>query len=193
MTFRMLGLAAALALVAACETTTPAQGQPAAPVEGRVALPETAQGAARPVRNLAAAETGEEIVTIRYWKIQKGSFPEFLEASQTGVWPYFEKIGARVIGMWLVVPGPDQEEASAEYDEVYLATRYASLAHWEATRDAVRLGGDGEDYRALQAALATRRALTLETNVQFLQGATGPFGPYFLPGTGETFVPAPTE
>jgi hypothetical protein len=142
------------------------------------------------VRNFAA-QPGEEIVTIRYWKIKKGGFTQFLEASQTGVWPFFEKIGARVVGMWQVIPGPNQAEAPPDYDEVYLTTRYASLEHWAATRDAATLGGDGPDYAAMQAALAVRQSLTIETKVTFLKGATGPLGPVFLPGTGERVLPAP--
>lgn len=52
-----------------------------------------------PVRN-DVAQSGEEIVTLRYFKIKKGSFDEFLRVSVEGVWPYFEKLGSRVIGMW---------------------------------------------------------------------------------------------
>ncbi len=141
---------------------------------------------AGPVRN-EIAQAGEEIVTMRYWKIRKGTFPEFLKASQTGVWPYFEKIGSRVVGMWKVLPAPGEDEAPPDYDEVYLTTRYASVDHWAATRRAAELGGDGPDYKALQEALAVRRDLTIETHVIFLQGATGPMGPYYLPGTGERF------
>ncbi len=143
-----------------------------------------------PARNLTA-QPAEEIVTLRYWKIKKGTFPQFLEASQTGVWPFFEKIGARVIGMWQVIPGPNQPPASADYDEVYLTTRYASLEHWAATRDAAAMGGDGPDYAAMQAALALRQSLSIETSVTFLKGMIGPPPPVFLPGTGERFVPAP--
>jgi hypothetical protein len=185
-------LAAAVLALAACTTT------PAPPVEppnnSPIAMNRDVAGARGPVRNLAA-QPGEEIVTIRYWKIRKGGFPQFLEASQTGVWPFFEKIGARIVGMWQVIPSPDgppdSSNASPDYDEVYLTTRYASLEHWAATRDAAALGGDGPDYAALQAALAVRRSLTLETKVTFLKGATGPLGPVFLPGTGEKFVAAP--
>lgn len=143
-----------------------------------------------PVRNLIP-QAGEEITTIRYWKIKKGSFPQFLAASQTGVWPFFEKIGSRIVGMWQVIPAPGAAEASPDYDEVYLTTRYASVEHWAATRDAAAMGGDGPDYAALQAALAVRQSLTLETRVTFLKGVVGPLPPVFMPGTGETFVPAP--
>ena len=143
-----------------------------------------------PVRNLSPV-AGQEITTIRYWKIRKGTFPQFLKASQAGIWPYFEKIGARIVGMWQVIPPPDGKEASPDYDEVYLTTRYASVEHWAATRDAAAMGGDGPDYAALQAALAVRQSLTIETKVTFLQGVVGPLPPVFMPGTGETFAKTP--
>jgi hypothetical protein len=146
-------------------------------------------GTQGPVRN-QIPQAGEEITTIRYWKIKKGSFPEFLTASQTGVWPFFEKIGARVVGMWLVTPGPDGKAASPDYDEVYLMTRYASLAHWAATRNAAAMGGDGADYAAMQAALKVRDSLSIETKLTFMKGIVGPLPPVFMPGTGEHFVPA---
>jgi hypothetical protein len=181
-----LAFAAALLVLAAC-TTAPT---PLPPNNNPVQMNRDAANSRGPVRNLAA-QPGEEIVTIRYWKIRKGTFPQFLEASQKGIWPFFEKIGARVVGMWQVIPPPDGQQASPDYDEVYLTTRYASLAHWEATRDAAAMGGDGPDYAELQRALAIRQSLSIETKVTFLKGATGPLGPVFLPGTGEKFVPAP--
>ena len=151
--------------------------------------------AAEPVREVKAedpvavrndvAQPGEAIVTLRYFKIRKGSFPEFLQASQEGVWPFFEKIGSRVIGMWQVLH-PDGIETAARdnpgYDEVWLMTRYASVEHWRATRDMAKLGGNGPDYQKARAALSLRQSLTLESNVQFLQGSTWQSPPQFLPG-----------
>jgi len=132
-----------------------------------------------------AAQPGEPVVTLRYFRIRKGAFPEFLEASQTGVWPFFEKIGARVVGMWQVVHPPSvggtATEAHEDYDEVWLMTRYASVAHWRATRRMAELGGNGPDYdRALQA-LRLRRSLTLATDLRFLQGSTWQNPPQYLP------------
>jgi hypothetical protein len=181
-----LFLAAAILALAAC-TITPTQ---LPPNNNPIQMNRDAAATRGPVRNLAA-QPGEEIVTIRYWKIRKGGFPQFLEASQKGIWPFFEKIGARIVGMWQVIPGPDQPPASPDYDEVYLTTRYASLEHWAATRDAAAMGGDGPDYAELQKALAVRQSLTIETRVTFLKGATGPLGPVFMPGTGEKFTPLP--
>ena len=159
----------------------------APPVKSMNRTPALATG---PVRN-QVPQTGEEITTLRYWKIKKGAFPQFLKASQTGVWPFFEKIGARIVGMWLVTPGPDGRAASPDYDEVYQMTRYASLAHWAATRDAAAIGGDGPDYAALQAALKVRDGLSTESKVTFMTGVSGPLPPVFMPGTGEHFAPAP--
>ncbi len=187
----MRAVFAAFLLFASCTTspaTTPAAQLPAN--NNPIQMNRDAAASRGPVRNLAA-QSGEEIVTIRYWKIRKGAFPQFLQASQTGIWPFFEKIGARIVGMWQVIPPPDGKEASPNYDEVYLTTRYASVAHWAATRDAAAMGGDGPDYAALQAALAVRQSLTIETKITFLRGATGPLGPIYMPGTGEKFVAAP--
>ncbi len=186
-----LALAAACFALAACTTMQPPPLASQLPTNNNpIQMNRDAAASRGPVRNLAA-QPGEEIVTIRYWKIRKGTFPQFLEASESGIWPFFEKIGARIVGMWQVIPPPEGKDASPDYDEVYLTTRYASVEHWAATRDAAAMGGDGPDYAALQAALAVRQSLTLETKVTFLKGATGPLGPVYLPGTGEKFVAAP--
>jgi hypothetical protein len=143
----------------------------------------------RPVRN-NMAQPGEEVVTLRYFKIKKGSFDQFLKASVEGVWPYFEKIGARIVGMWKVVTpegvdgGP---QASKDYDEVYLLTRYASVEHWKATRETVRHGGNGPDWEKCKATLDLRQSLTLSSNVVFLKGQMAAGGPYFMPGLDESY------
>lgn len=155
------------------------------------------------VRN-QQAQPGQPVTTMRHWRVRKGSYPQFLQVSQEGVWPYFEKIGARVVGMWQVMSvTPDDRAGGLEnsgyqvmpdngkdYDEVVLVTRYASLDHWQATRNAVKLGGNGPDYDALIAALAVRSELTIETSLTFLEGFNGPNGPYYLPGTDEQFSKA---
>ncbi len=147
-----------------------------------------------PVRN-DVHQGGEEIVTLRSFKIERGRFDEFLEASQQGVWPFFEKIGARVVGMWLVTGAerPASEggglPADRNYDEVYLMTRYASEAHWRATRDMARMGGNGPDWEKCREALARRERLTRETRLLFLRGVVSGNGPYFMPGLDERFRP----
>jgi len=151
-------------------------------------------GKPHPVRN-DVAQPGEEIVTLRYFKIKKDSFDEFLKVSVEGVWPYFEKLGSRVIGMWKVIApqGLDGSTgaSSKDYDEVYLSTRYASVDHWKASRDAVQHGGNGPDWVKCKAALDRRNALTISTNVIFLKGQMAPGGPYFMPGLDETYDKKP--
>ncbi|MBX3706479.1 MAG: hypothetical protein KF911_07560 [Pseudomonadales bacterium] len=131
------------------------------------------------------AQPGDPVVTLRYFRIRKGSFPAFLKASEEGVWPFFEKIGARVVGMWREIHpaevGATAGQGSPDYDEVWLMTRYASVDHWRATRDMARLGGNGPDYRKMMEGLAVRQSLTLETNVRFLSGTTWASPPQYLP------------
>jgi hypothetical protein len=145
------------------------------------------ENAPRPVRNDIALP-GQEIVTLRQWKIKKGTFEEFHRASVTGVWPYFEKIGARVVGQWKVVFPPISDEVeSDEYDEVVMMTRYASYEHWQATRNAIDLGGDGGDYDALREAFKFRRSVTLSTSLDFMQGYMYHSPPKYLPSLKERY------
>jgi hypothetical protein len=155
----------------------------------RGGLNPTANDNPRAVRNLPP-QPADEIVTLRYFRIRKGSFDQFLKASIEGVWPYFEKIGSRVIGMWKVIE-PDNVEgvtkANRDYDEVYLMTRYATVEHWKATRDPTLLGGNGPDWDLCKKALDLRQSLTISSTVQFLKGSIAPSVPYFMPGTREVF------
>lgn len=181
----------ALFLIVATPTSTGsfAQEASAKPFVGGLKEPTTA-AAPRPVRN-DVAQHGDGILTLRYFKIKKGTFPEFLKASQEGVWPFFEKLGARVVGMWQVIhPDVEGDADNPDYDEVYLMTRYASVEHWAASREPQKHGGNGPDWEACRAALETRRALTIETHVTFLQGSTWQSPPVFMPGLDEKYEPA---
>jgi len=142
----------------------------------------------QPVRN-DVAQPGQEIVTLRNFHIKKGTFDQFLKASQEDVWPYFEKIGSRIIGMWQVFD-PDNGPGK-DYDEVYLMTRYASVAHWRATRDATLLGGNGPDWEKCRRGLDLRQSLTLSTSVVFMHGSTQNNKPYFMPGLKESYEKKP--
>lgn len=163
-----------------------------AQTRGAVRTPQDA-GKPHPVRN-DVPRAGDEIITIRYFRIKKGSFDQFLKASQEDVWPYFDKIGARVIGMWKVFEAAgveDQAKPSDDYDEVYLSTRYASLDHWKATRDPTALGGNGPDWEKCQRGLAVRRNLTISTHVIFLKGAMAANPPLYMPGLNEAYDKKP--
>lgn len=158
-----------------------------AQTRGAVRAPADKQ--AHPVRN-DVAQGGEEIITLRYFRIKKGTFDQFLKASQEDVWPFFDKIGARVIGMWKVFPAEGvegQTPASNDYDEVYLSTRYASLEHWKATREPTKLGGNGPDWEKCQRGLAFRQSVTISSHVIFLKGAMAANAPLFMPGLKETY------
>jgi hypothetical protein len=179
---RELLLAALLALSAGAALAEDAK--PSEPFVG--GLNQVASEAPRPVRN-DAHQPGREIVTLRYFKIKAGTFPDFLAASRDQVWPYFEKLGARVIGMWRAMPPPGAKPEARDYDEVYLATRYASTAHWAATRDTALHGGNGPDFEACQRGLAFRESVTLASHVVFLEGELAPGGPYFMPGLEEKY------
>jgi hypothetical protein len=173
---------------------------PRTPAEGFVGGARTSEVTdALPVRH-DVHRPGTEIVTMRYFKIRPGTFDRFLAASVEGVWPFYEKLGARVVGMWRVTgrDGPPATAAAAAndnaaaggeagFDEVYLVTRYASVEHWEATRDPQRIGGNGPDWEACRRALEERRSLTLETRLLFLEGAMASNGPYFQPALPERY------
>ncbi|MBZ5604570.1 MAG: hypothetical protein LAO79_19895 [Acidobacteriia bacterium] len=153
-----------------------------AQTRGAVTAPQDAKP--RAVRN-DVAQPGEEVVTIRYFRIKKGAFDQFLKASQEDVWPFFDKIGARMIGMWKVFEAEGvegQAKSNPDYDEVYLSTRSASLEHWKATRNPVALGGNGPDWQRCQRGLALRQSLTLETHLIFLKGGMASNAPLFMPG-----------
>jgi hypothetical protein len=140
-----------------------------------------------PVRN-DVAQSGAETVTLRYWKIKKGTFDEFNKASIEGVWPFFEKIGARVIGQWKrIYPEEGTAKENSDYDEVLMLTRYASYEHWEASRSPAALGGNGPDYDKLMEAIQFRRSLTIETTLEFLQGHMYHSPPKYMPGLKERY------
>lgn len=130
-------------------------------------------------------QMGTEIATLRRFRIQKGAYPEFYKRSKEDIWPFFEKIGSRVVGMWLVSSEALGSSEAPEFDEVVLLTRYASLEHWKATRNAITLGGNGPDAKAAADASAYRESVTIETSFEVLEGTTANNGPYFMPGTKE--------
>lgn len=185
----LLTLVFASALMAPGRPSVRAQEQDF--VGGIVEDRETAERAPVPVRN-DVHQPGEEIVTLRLFRIEKGRFPDFYKASAEGVWPYFEKLGARVVGQWVVIhPETDMGQAgqgTPDYDDVYLMTRYASVEHWRATRDMSAHGGNGPDWEKCREALAFRRSITQETSVQFLKGHLATNGPYFMPGLDEEYL-----
>ena len=144
-----------------------------------------------PVRNDVPRE-GEELLVLRHQKLRKGGHEGYYRLSVEGVWPWFEKIGTRIVGQWQVIR-PDGSQANPDYDEGYRLARYAGYAHWKATRQGQILGGNGPDYRKNTAALKARSRYVLGSDgAYFLQGRTAAAAPYHMPALAETYEPAET-
>lgn len=136
------------------------------------------------------AQPGKEIVALYYVKIKKGTFDQFLKASVESVWPFYEKIGARIIGKWKVIyPPASRDTESQKYDEVFTMTRFASYDHWKATRpsESANIGGNGPDWDKMMEAVRFCQSLSLETSVQFLQGYMYSSPPNYMPGLNESY------
>ncbi len=149
-------------------------------------LPPNAPHPAR----LDVAQPGEELVAFRTYRIEKGSFDRFHALQREAVWPFLDKIGARPIGEWRrFYPDPpiaDRAE-SGDFDEAVSLTRYASYEHWQATRQPAALGGDGPDHDAAVEAVESRRGLTQETTLRFMQGYLFANPPSYAPPLEERY------
>jgi hypothetical protein len=110
------------------------------------------------------------IVVQRSFTIERGTFAEFERLSREGVWPYMEARGCRILGLYTNLHGGPS-------NEVILNTAYASMAHWEATRDEAPLPDDAsEEVRRLHGpyieALRERRKVTLLSSTRVFRLAT---------------------
>lgn len=135
---------------------------------------------------------GQEVLMLRHQKLKKGGHDAYLRLSRDYVWPWYEKIGSRIVGQWQVVY-PDGSAAPANHDDGYRLARYASYEHWKATRpsESKFLAGDGPDYQASNRALRERNHFTLGSDGgRFLQGVTAATTPRYMPGLRETYEAA---
>ena len=110
------------------------------------------------------------VVVQRSFIIRRGSFKELEQLSREGIWPYMEARGCKIVGFFTNMHG-------GASNEVILNTAYASMAHWEATRDDAPLPEGADDaVRALHAgylkALRARRALTEVSSTRVFRLAT---------------------
>lgn len=110
------------------------------------------------------------VVVQRSFIIERGSLREFERLSREGIWPYMEARGCKIVGFFTNLHG-------GASNEVILNTAYASMAHWEATRDDAPLPVDAnEEVRALhpqyQEALRARRDLTQVSSTRVFRLAT---------------------
>jgi len=74
-----------------------------------------------------ALDPSDEVLMLRHQRLQKGAHELFYRASLFGVWPWFERLGARMTGQWQVVY--PEGGGSSDFDEGYRLARYASFEH----------------------------------------------------------------
>lgn len=111
-----------------------------------------------------APEPEPGIYTLRSFRVRPRDDAEFARLTEESIWPWFETMGSRHLGLWRAV--------IAEDPQLYMLSRYRDLAHWEATRQA---GPEPSDpalrprWQAARAALARRAELTLHSGVRVLR------------------------
>src|SRR4051812_29216938 len=82
----------------------------------------------RPVRN-DVPKAGREMHVLRNHELKPGAHEQFYQFSRDSYWPFFERLGARVVGQWKVMA--IDGAAPAAGDDVYRLVRYASFEHWQ--------------------------------------------------------------
>lgn len=115
------------------------------------------------------------VVVQRSFIIERGSFPEFERLSREAIWPYFEARGCKIVGFFTNMHG-------GPTNEIILNTAYASMAHWESTRDDAGLPEGADEalkrlYEACSVALKARARLTQVSSSRVFRLAT-PFVDY---------------
>lgn len=110
------------------------------------------------------------IVVQRSFIIRRGSAAEFERLSREGVWPYMEARGCKIVGFFHNLHGGPS-------NEVVLNTAYASMAHWESTRDDAPLPANASEearrlHAACLAALRARREMTEVSSTRVFRLAT---------------------
>ncbi len=102
------------------------------------------------------------VYVLRTWRIKPGTWSEFQQLSNEGVWPAMEAAGAKIIGLWMTIVG--------DGNEVVLVTRYDDLAMWERTRF-TQPAPDGVDehiWEQGRAAAIKRQTLTESTHARVM-------------------------
>ncbi len=143
----------------------------------------------RPVRN-DINWPDREIIALERCKVTKGTADRFIRGGVDNVWPYLEKVGARVVGQWKAIyPAESGFAESTDYDEVFMMVRYAGYEHWLAAQpdEIVAMGGDGNDHAAYQEALDAQATAILSRSVTFLEGYMYQSPPKYLPGLRENY------
>lgn len=148
---------------------------------------ETQTGRPRPMRN-DVPKAGHEILVLRNHELKPGGHEPFYQFSRDAYWPFFVRLGARVVGQWKVIVLDGRNAQGA--DDVYRLVRYASFEHWQATRQGpdVGLGGNGPAWENGQQGLGDRGGLqTGSKGAYFLEGVMAPDSPRFMPGLAKEY------
>jgi hypothetical protein len=103
-------------------------------------------------------EGGSMIYTIRTFEVERKNYREFVRLSEEEIWPGFEGMDGRALGLWIVTMGGAER--------ILLMTRYKSLAHWQETRNW------GDQGNALRKAVAARAELIGDTDLIALRPLT---------------------
>ena len=150
-----------------------------------------------PVRNEMPRVGQREVIMMRHAALEKGGYAHWYQHSSENVWPWYERLGARMIGDFQIIY-PDTSSPSPNQDEALRFARYASYEHWQATRGAAnsgdtggsfRLAGNGELYDASITGIRGRREVMQSSKGgTFLQGYMAPTRPLYMPGTAESFA-----
>lgn len=149
-----------------------------------------------PVRNEVARVGQQEVIMMRHAFIEEGEYTFWERESRQKVWPWFQRLGARMIGDFKVIY-PEMRDESPGQDEALRFARYASYEHWQATRRAsaenptggsIVLAGKGSLSAESDIGLSNRRTvLQGSKEAVFLQGHMAQTRPLYMPGTKETF------
>ena len=91
------------------------------------------------------------IYTMRTFQVAREHYQEFVRLSEEEMWPAFEEMGGRALGLWIVTMGGRER--------IVLMARYESLAHWQETRSMGPPGG------ILRKAVAERAKLIDDTDL----------------------------
>lgn len=157
----------------------------------------TVAAQAVPVRNDVPRVGQQEVIMMRHAYLEEGQYDYCKQESVNGVWPWFGRLGARIIGDFEVIY-PLGDDESPGQDEALRFARYASYEHWQATRrvttnnptgGVIVLAGSGGLSEGNNAGLRNRGTVAQGSKeAVFLQGYMAETRPIFMPGTGETFA-----
>lgn len=177
----VLAVTRAVFLVIACASAAGQERLPQSDTPGNTVV----AASPNPVRHNVATP-GREILVLRNHRLQAGGHEQFYQASREDVWPYFERMGARVVGQWKVIR--TDVVAPQGQEDVYRLVRYAGIEHWEATRFQRTTAGDGPAFDKDQKGRKERATIEVGSRgALFLQGETAPGGPYFMPPLKEKY------